>query len=362
MDDSLRAHSTERAIRHRLPRRALTLAIAVCLLASCSAQDPSDSGTTPDRQDGVTQGAAKEAAQRAAEGSAMSLGDAGAAGDPEPRSSAPAQSPPQLTSEKPAPAKAVESLPAVPASRSKVALARQLDAVHATLRDPDATRKDLQRAGEFQQLAARTLAAKPRAFRRQVTNRLPPPAATLTRNDVQATRVLHAMTTPEESLPADWRIVEPPPPGELLGYYRRAQRRTGVHWTYLAAINLVETRMGRIRGVSSAGAQGPMQFMPSTWDIYGAGGDIHDYPDAILAAARLLKSNGAPQDMSEALWHYNPSDNYVRAVTEHARAMRRSIAAYRGYWHWRVLYSHVRGTYVLPVGYPKKHAELVRER
>lgn len=358
MDDSLRAHPAGHATGspagpakgHRLVRRALTLVIAACLLASCSAQDPSDSGTTPER------------VERAAKGSALSLGDAGAAGAARDRSRAPAQTPPEKTAEQPAPEKAVESLPAVPASRSKVALARQLDAADATLRDPDATRTDLQRAGEFQQLAVRTLAAKPTAFRRQVTNRLRPPAAALTRNDVQASRVLHAMTTPEHSLPTDWRIVEPPPPGELLGYYRRAQRRTGVHWTYLAAIHLVETRMGRIRGVSSAGAHGPMQFLPSTWEIYGAGGDINDYRDAILAAARLLKANGAPGDMSEALWHYNPSDYYVRAVTEHARAMQRSISAYRGYWHWRVLYSHVRGTYILPVGYPKKRAELVRDR
>jgi membrane-bound lytic murein transglycosylase B len=132
-----------------------------------------------------------------------------------------------------------------------------------------------------------------------------------------------------------------------------------VHWTYLAAINLVETRMGRIRGVSSAGAQGPMQFLPSTWDIYGAGGDINDPRDAIHAAARLLRANGAPGDMANALWHYNPSDSYVGAVSEYAAIMRRSAARYRGYWHWRVLYRHARGTYLLPRGYPRTRPVLV---
>lgn len=156
-----------------------------------------------------------------------------------------------------------------------------------------------------------------------------------------------------------WRIISPPPADELLGYYRETQRRTGVPWAYLAAIHLVETRMGRIRGPSTAGARGPMQFLPSTWDLYGAGGDITDPRDAIRAAARLLKDNGAPDDMAAALYGYNPSDLYVRAVTEHARTMQRSELAYRGYWHWRVLYRHTRGTYVLPVGYPDARPTLL---
>ena len=37
-------------------------------------------------------------------------------------------------------------------------------------------------------------------------------------------------------------------------------------------INLVETRFNRLRNNSSAGAQGPMQFMPATWRAYGLGG------------------------------------------------------------------------------------------
>jgi hypothetical protein len=97
-----------------------------------------------------------------------------------------------------------------------------------------------------------------------------------------------------------------------------------------------------------------MQFIPATWELYGAGGDINDPRDAILAAARLLKSHGAPRDMADALWHYNPADHYVRAVEAYARTMQRSTYLYRGYWHWRVLYSHRRGTFVLPVGYPKE--------
>ena len=74
--------------------------------------------------------------------------------------------------------------------------------------------------------------------------------------------------------------------------YREAERRFGVDWDYLAAINLVETGLGRIRGTSVAGAQGPMQFIPSTWDIYGEGRHQLDAHDSILAAGRFLRDQG----------------------------------------------------------------------
>jgi len=249
----------------------------------------------------------------------------------------------------------------VPAYDRPAALARQLDHAVAVLRDEDSSAADLQRAGEFQQLAARGLARSRPGLERSVTSRLSPEAAVLIGADARAARQLDAMTDPQPKLP-QWRIVRPPPAETLLRHYRAAQHRFDVPWTHLAAIHLVETRMGRIRGVSSAGALGPMQFLPPTWELYGAGGDIDDPRDAIFAAARLLRANGAPGDMAGALWHYNPSDNYVQAVSEYARSLRRSAWAYRGYWQWRVLYKHVRGTYALPVGYPDTRPELVPGR
>jgi hypothetical protein len=227
-----------------------------------------------------------------------------------------------------------------------------------TLRTGGQASPEVRRAAEFQQLAARALATAPAEFRQRVLALLPPGTARVARSDVRATTLLDSMTQPQQRLPR-WRIVAPPPASELLGYYRLAQRGTGVPWTYLAAIHLVETRMGRIRGVSTAGARGPMQFLPSTWDLYGAGGDINEPRDAILAAARLLVDHGAPGDMAGALFHYNPSTSYVGAVLEYADTMRRSPAAYGGYWHWRVLYRRTRGTYVLPVGYPEKRPVLL---
>ena len=310
-------------------RGAVTLAMAACLLLSCTQE-------TSDRQ--TRQGPA-------ASGSVTAPGNVAR------RSALPV---PKSSSDE-----VLGRLPSLPGASNAPALARQLELAAATLRDRDAAASHVRRAGEFQQLAVGTLAAASETFRKKVTSRLRPQTAVMVRGAVRAASLLHAMTSPQRRLPR-WRIVAPPPARELLGYYRVAQRRTGVPWTYLAAIHLVETRMGRIRGASSAGALGPMQFLPATWELYGAGGDINDPHDAILAAARLLKANGAPGDMSEALRHYNQSTNYVRAVSEYARTMTRSRSAYRGYWHWRVLYRHVRGTYVLPVGYPKVRPVLMR--
>jgi soluble lytic murein transglycosylase-like protein len=115
------------------------------------------------------------------------------------------------------------------------------------------------------------------------------------------------------------KVGAPPPLSDLVAFYREASQRYGVGWNYLAAIHLVETKFGRVKSNSVAGAQGPMQFIPSTWRIYGNGGDIHDPHDAILGAANLLHHNGAPPRYGQALRAYNPSGLYVDAVTRYAR-------------------------------------------
>jgi Transglycosylase SLT domain len=82
--------------------------------------------------------------------------------------------------------------------------------------------------------------------------------------------------------------------------------------------NYAESKFGRVVSASSAGAQGPMQFIPSTWAAYGLGGDVHDPHDAILGAANYLHASGAPADYRVALYHYNPVPEYVDAVMRYA--------------------------------------------
>jgi hypothetical protein len=124
------------------------------------------------------------------------------------------------------------------------------------------------------------------------------------------------------------------PVDALRSYYQEAYQKYGVDPSYLAAINFIESNFGRVNGPSSAGALGPMQFIPSTWVEYGEGGNILDPHDSILAAARLLVNNGAPGDMSNAIWHYNPDYNYVDSVESFARAYRTDPAWFDRMYYW----------------------------
>jgi membrane-bound lytic murein transglycosylase B len=153
-----------------------------------------------------------------------------------------------------------------------------------------------------------------------------------------------------DTLPA-WRIVAPAPAEELLGYYHEAEAATGVAWNYLAAINLIETRLGSISGVSTAGAQGPMQFLPETFAQYGRGGNVNSPQDAIMAAGRFLSASGFANNRDRAVYAYNHANEYVRAVGDYAAVIGGDPAAFGGYYRWDVYYYTTARDVLLPIGY-----------
>jgi membrane-bound lytic murein transglycosylase B len=125
--------------------------------------------------------------------------------------------------------------------------------------------------------------------------------------------------------------VEPSSKERYMELYRQAAEQYGFgpDWYVLAAVGKVESGHGAYMGTSYAGAMGPMQFMPSTWESSGVDGNgdgvanIMDPEDAIPAAARYLKAGGAPQDWYRALYSYNHADWYVKDVLTVAEAYRR---------------------------------------
>jgi hypothetical protein len=128
------------------------------------------------------------------------------------------------------------------------------------------------------------------------------------------------------------------PTGWLTLYRSGARQCPGLSWSVLAAIGKVESDHGRARlpgvrsGWNHAGAAGPMQFgigvgrAGNSWARFGRDYDrdgrrsVYDPGDAIPAAARYLCAQGAPRQLSRALFAYNHSWSYVALVKRHARA------------------------------------------
>jgi membrane-bound lytic murein transglycosylase B len=111
----------------------------------------------------------------------------------------------------------------------------------------------------------------------------------------------------------------------LLPIYRAAAIQYGVPWQILAAINEIETDYGSDLSVSSAGAEGWMQFEPSTWLQYGVDAldagyaDPYNPVDAIFAAARYLHAAGAQTNLRTAILAYNHSEAYASSVLLRAK-------------------------------------------
>ena len=123
------------------------------------------------------------------------------------------------------------------------------------------------------------------------------------------------------------------PSSTLQQYYQDSAYHYQLDWTYLAAINFIESDFGRVNGPSSAGAVGPMQFMPATWTAYGEG-DINNPKDAIQAAARYLFISGGRMNMDQAIYAYNHSTDYVAAVDYYADAIRQDPTWLDRFYYW----------------------------
>lgn len=110
-------------------------------------------------------------------------------------------------------------------------------------------------------------------------------------------------------------------PLQLIPVYQAAGARYGIPWTVLAAIHRKETNFSTHAIVSYAGAQGPMQFMPSTFERYGVTApgqhgapDINNVYDAIYTAARMLALDGYAKNPAAAIYQYNHSMSYVDSI------------------------------------------------
>ncbi|MEA3075871.1 MAG: hypothetical protein QOF60_779 [Actinomycetota bacterium] len=238
------------------------------------------------------------------------------------------------------------------AAENAEGLAATIRTADKAIADPATPPAELAKQAQAQQVAYRALVNDP-SKQAPTYALLDPELRRSAQANVTAGAKLRALVkAPKTELPP-WHIVTPAPADELLGYYHQAEAEVGVPWQYLAAIHLVETRMGRIRGNSDAGAQGPMQFLPATWQQYGNGGDINSNHDAIFAAARYLKRNGAPGDMQNALYNYNHAQQYVDAVLAYGDQMAANPRRYYGYHQWQVYYVMVGGDVWLPEGWTK---------
>jgi membrane-bound lytic murein transglycosylase B len=233
--------------------------------------------------------------------------------------------------------------------------ARRLDAAESVIHDSSVADDDprLAVAGHVEQIVIHVYVDHP-DWASAVPDRWKP---TVT-DDTAAANALTGLVGPgNPNLPA-WTIRRPKPIPELRKYYDEAQARWGVPWQYLASVNFIESKMGRIQGNSSAGAQGPMQFLPATWKSYGTG-DIDDDHDSILGAAHYLAASGAPSRMHDALFAYNRAESYVTAITKYAQRMQADPLAYRGYWGWQVYFSTTLGAVWLREGWSSPTARPV---
>jgi hypothetical protein len=227
---------------------------------------------------------------------------------------------------------------AAPVARRLAATTRSLDAAVERWRAAGTARspRELRLWALHQQRLYLELGLAPARLGADVVRRLPRDLRADAADVLVARRALVRLTPPTRLPLSAFRTGPSETADRLLDHYREAERRFGVPWNVLAAVNFVETAFGKVRSASTAGAQGPMQFLPATWQRYGLGGDVHDPRDAILGAANYLCAAGYAQDPRAALLAYNHSPLYVTAVLAYARRMRADPRTYYAFHAWQV--------------------------
>lgn len=192
----------------------------------------------------------------------------------------------------------------------------------------------------WQQKMFRALTKRPE-LARSVMRKVPTWMARKVASHTEAGAGLRALGAPLEP-PINMRVTPVDPHQKLQRYYRKAGRRYDIPVEILASLNFVESKFGRFMGPSSAGALGPMQFMPATWDIYGEG-NVWNPHDAIMAAARYLSASGAPERMNDSLYAYNRSWAYVAAIRTYAAEMKKRPHSFYSYYFHQVFVRTTKG-------------------
>ena len=326
----------------------------VLLLAACSGGS-ADSETSAGESQSSTESPVESASESSqAEALETTTSTTAPSDTTPPTSAAPASTPATTAPTLQDPVQLAANGRAVPvAPTSAEDAAAKYTAVYAGLRAEGSTQEDWADLGHSEQVIVRTMIRNPE-WEADFLAALDPELAQIAGLHLDARRelgLLHAGgPAPSERVPA-WRVIDPVPLDQLVAWYQSAGEQTGIDWRILAGINLVETGMGRIDGVSTAGAQGPMQFLPTTWEEVSQGGDIRDPDDAIHGAARYLVQRGGLEDIQEGLWGYNNSFNYGNAVLAYAQIIELDERNLRGFYNWEVYVGSSEGILWLPVGY-----------
>lgn len=137
-----------------------------------------------------------------------------------------------------------------------------------------------------------------------------------------STKVIRTSTRPSRHQ-MDTAMTHSGIPSKLIPIYQAAGQKYGVPWPVLAAIHRDETNFATTQIFSSAGAEGPMQFMPATFQHFGVSApgrhgapDINNVYDAIYSCANMLEKDGYQNNPEEALYLYNHSSSYVKKIEE----------------------------------------------